>query len=207
MAERRYGRLTVVGAEGRTRDLVQCRCDCGTVGQWRLNSLRSGNTTSCGCAQREGATSRCLSRTKHGHSRRSGESPEYVVWQNMLRRCRDPNNKRWARYGGRGISVHAAWVASFAAFLRDVGPRPSPAHTLDRVNNDGNYEPGNVRWTTCDKQAGNKSNTRWIEAFGERLSLSDWERRTGIHHTLIRYRLRVGWSPERALSERPRGQK
>lgn len=207
MTERRYGRLTVIGDQGRTKDLVQCRCDCGTTGHWVLGSLRSGNTTSCGCAQREGATARCLARTKHGHSRRSGETPEYVVWQNMLRRCSDPTNKRWDRYGGRGISVHPKWQTSFAAFLEDVGQRPSPAHTLDRIDNDGHYEPSNVRWATRAKQARNKSSTRWIEAFGERLPLAAWVQRTGLHHSLIRYRLRVGWTPERALSELPRGRK
>jgi hypothetical protein len=207
VTECRYGRLTVVGAEGRTKDLVLCQCDCGTTGRWVLGNLRSGNTTSCGCAQREGATARCLARTKHGHSRRAGETPEYVVWQNMLRRCFDPTNKRWGRYGGRGITVHPGWQTSFASFLSDVGPRPSSAHTLDRIDNDGHYEPSNVRWVTPEQQARNKSSTRWIEAFEERLPLVVWAQRTGLERSLISYRLRVGWSPERALTERPRGRK
>src|SRR5438132_13938080 len=87
------------------------------------------------------------------HGMRS--SAEYAAWGSMKSRCSNPNHQQWDRYGGRGITVCVAWV-SFAAFYRDVGPRPSARHSLDRINNDGNYEPGNVRWTTADVQRRNQ---------------------------------------------------
>lgn len=133
-------------------------------------------------------------------------SPEHEVWRQMHYRCSNPNMGNYARYGGRGIRVCAKWAgpAGFRAFLKHVGPRPSPRHTLDRIDNDGDYAPGNVRWATMREQNRNRSDNRWIEANGERLLLCDWARRLGCAHAVILKRLKHGWPPERAVTEPPR---
>lgn len=109
------------------------KCKCGSVKSYDLSKLIHGRTTSCGCRH---------SSTTHGKTK----SAEYSVWETMRRRCKSPKHVSYKNYGGRGISVCEAWDKSFEAFLLDMGPRPSSNHQLDRINNDGNYEPGNCRW-------------------------------------------------------------
>jgi hypothetical protein len=142
-----FGRLTVLSEAPASRwgPRVLCRCTCGTQHVVATASLRTGLSTSCGCLWRETIT-------KHGMWAR----PEYKVWAAMIQRCHNPRVKPYANYGGRGIQVCDRWRRSFVAFLRDVGRRPSPDLTLDRIDNDGNYEPGNVRWATWTEQAHNK---------------------------------------------------
>lgn len=141
----RYGKLTVTVPRSVGEKRVQCRCDCGQTRSVPLTSW--GRTRSCGCARREANVARC---TTHGHSSDS----LYLTWSDLVGRCTRPSHKRYADYGGRGIQVCARW-RSFAAFLADVGERP-PGLTLDRIDNDGNYEPGNVRWTTRSVQNRNR---------------------------------------------------
>jgi hypothetical protein len=93
--------------------------------------------------------------TTHGHAA-SGRTPEYNAWVSLNQRCKNPKNPRWKDYGGRGVTVCARWRDSFEAFLADMGPRPSSEHSIDRINNDGNYEPGNVRWATRAEQYANR---------------------------------------------------
>lgn len=156
----RYGRLVVVerasnDRHGETRWV--CRCDCGEVAVVRRGNLRSGNTKSCGCLHRQ--RSAAAHRT-HG---RKGD-PIYQVWWNMVQRCTNPNNPRWEYYGGRGITVCDRWM-TFENFYEDIGERPPdlPERTgkraywsLDRIDNDSNYEPGNVRWATPVQQRANR---------------------------------------------------
>jgi hypothetical protein len=111
----------------------------------------------------------------HGESR----APEYAAWRDMMRRCFDEKHRSWTNYGGRGITVCAEWSA-YSAFLAAVGRRPSRHHSLDRVDNSGNYEPGNVRWATLAEQHRNTRRTHFIEFGGERLPMTDWARRFGI---------------------------
>lgn len=151
-----FGRLTVAArAANRGKKVVWlCRCECGNVVSVMGTSLCSGRSRSCGCLHREAITI-------HGCSGRNGDaksrSPEYRTWQAMKARCENPRCPRFKDYGGRGISICKRWSDSFKAFRDDMGPRPSAEHSIDRVNNDGNYEPGNCRWATRRQQ---QQNTR-----------------------------------------------
>lgn len=144
-------------------------------------------------------------RATHRESYGSVRTPEYAAWVNMIQRCENASLRDYHRYGGRGVRVCEQWRNSFEAFLADVGRRPSSGHSLDRYPNpDGNYEPGNVRWATETQQQQNRSDNRVIEAFGERMCLAEWSRKTGIKRETIARRLNAGESPERALATDPR---
>lgn len=129
-----------------------------------------------------------------GDDQRS-RTPEYRAWRCMLGRCYNPTVKSWPQYGGRGIGVCEAWRASFQAFLADMGPKPTPQHTLDRINGDGQYEPGNVRWATQTEQARNRSISLTIDG----VPLVEACRAAGIPYKTAFKRLRDGWSPQQAL--------
>lgn len=197
----RFGKLVVVEPSYKRSNhrTWRCQCDCGKfITTPTSGTLRRGNTTSCGC-------SRGISNTKHGHARRGEFSSEYSSWAGMLARCRDPKHVSFRHYGGRGIVVCDAWRDSFETFLADMGRRPSAKHSLDRKNNDGNYEPGNVRWSTELEQAQNTSNVRLIEYRGEIMSIAAWSRRLGLRRETINYRLNHGWSVEDAFTVQPSG--
>jgi hypothetical protein len=121
---------------------------------------------------------------------------EYNCWNSMMVRCRSTKSKR---YGGRGIKVCERWQ-TFENFYADMGPRPTENHSLDRINNEGNYEPSNCRWATWTQQARNKSNCHVLTVGSESFTIAEWAERTGIGKTTIRERIRRGWSPERATS-------
>jgi hypothetical protein len=128
-------------------------------------------------------------------------TPERGCWQAMIDRCHDPKSTYFAHYGGRGIRVCNRWRESFALFQADMGPRPSPIHSLDRIDNDGNYEPGNVRWATPREQGRNKRNNRMLTAFGRTQCLTDWAAERGLRIITLKDRLdKLGWDVERALT-------
>lgn len=118
------------------------------------------------------------------------KGPEYVAWVSMKTRCHNPRSLNYRGYGSRGIKVCVRWLHSFANFLADMGPRPSKLHSLDRIDNDGNYNPGNCRWATHVEQQQNTRNNRRLTYNGETLCLSEWARRLGIGRTSLRCRLR-----------------
>lgn len=191
----RYGRLVLQREIRVVRHPVlwECLCDCGAITTKRRIDVVSGNTLSCGCLRIE---SRQTATAKHHMT----ESKEYRSWCHMKERCSNPNEKMFHRYGGRGITVCDRWLRSFENFYADVGPAPSPLHSIDRIENDGNYEPGNVRWAVKSEQARNRSTTRIIECHGERRSVIEWSELSGIPFAVLMCRLKRGWEAERAIS-------
>jgi hypothetical protein len=127
-------------------------------------------------------------------------SLEYKTWQSIKARCYDPRSQSYPRYGAVGIKMCDRWLNSFAAFAADMGPRPTPKHTIDRIDNARGYEPNNCRWATMQEQQMNRRNNRWITAHGETLSIKQWERKLGIDHGVIADRIRRGYPLELALS-------
>ena len=195
-----FGRLTVlsfagVGRNGHARWRV--RCICGVEKVTSGQSLRAGNSTSCGCYQREVSAIRGLTLNKvHGMHR----APTHDSWTCMLQRCNNPKNKDYKHYGARGITVCDRW-RSFDNFLADMGERPE-GKTLDRwPDKDGRYEPGNCRWATAREQAQNMRSNRLIEHAGETLCVAEWARRTNITVHCLRDRLAAGWAIETALTK------
>ncbi len=127
----------------------------------------------------------------------------YGAWAAMLGRCRNPKLPNFPPYGGRGITVCARWL-KFENFLADMGPKPSPDLSLDRIDNNGNYEPSNCRWATPFDQANNRRSTVKIEYLGRRLSVHEWAREVGLKPSTLRFRLDHGIPLEEALIARPR---
>jgi hypothetical protein len=130
--------------------------------------------------------------TIHGHRKRSYKSSEYLAWDHMKQRCFNPNSKNYKHYGGRGIKVCDRWVNSFENFYNDMGAKPSKEHSIDRINNDGNYEPGNCRWATNIEQQRNRTNSRLIKIDGKAKTVSEWAEITGVSKYVIRQRLDKG---------------
>lgn len=168
-----------------------CRCVCGVEKAIRASRLRNGDAISCGCFHQEQVTT-------HGHT----DTATYRVWRGMISRCHNDTDSDFPFYGARGICVCLRWRESFAAFLEDMGEKPK-GKTLDRwPNNDGNYEHSNCRWATPKQQARNRRDNHLITRNGKTLSLAEWADYCNIPHYVLRNRLKMGWSTERALTER-----
>lgn len=192
----RYGRLVVLGYAGYLfgcRTAWWCKCDCGTIKRIAGNAMRRGRTTSCGCYAAELTPSKTHGRRKSG---------AYSSWAAMKTRCTNPNSKSYADYGGRGIKICERWLNSFENFLEDMGERPK-GHSIERVDNDGDYEPGNCRWASQRAQVNNTRQNRYLEFDGRSQTISQWAKETGIERRTIARRLGLGWSIERALTEKP----
>lgn len=193
----KYGRLTVnsVITIGHST-YYRCKCDCGRDHDARADSILTGKTRSCGCLLSESATARA---TIHGMS----YSTEYKIYRSMITRCYYESHKSYHRYGGRGIRVCDRWLGEdgFINFFQDMGFRPSNDYTLERIDNDGNYEPGNVKWGTKDEQISNKSSNRLLTLGGKTQTVAQWCIETGITRSSLIGRLdQLGWSVERALT-------
>lgn len=131
---------------------------------------------------------------------RRHDIPEYRIWIGMIGRCTCPTNTVYRYYGGRGVRICTEWRQSFDAFFAFVGPRPGKRYWIERIDSNGHYEPGNVRWATIVEQQRNRSNTFWIEFMGEVLCVREWGERTGIKSETLRKRIKAGWSADRALT-------
>ncbi len=192
-----FSRLTVIEKMPHVpceRIQWKCLCECGEEKIVKGIYLTTGKTKSCGCFQQEmrGASSRT-----HGMS----QTREFVTWVKMRRRCSNKIDSRFASYGGRGITVCEDWDASFEAFYRDMGDRPSSKHSLDRKDNDGNYCPENCRWATAIEQNNNKRTNRMLTLGNITDTMSNWSRVTGINLGTLHTRLKTkGWSVERTLT-------
>ena len=177
----RSGRLVVTSYAGKNKHekpTWNCLCDCGNTSVAIGTAIVNGRVLSCGCLQREAVGD--IART-HGKS----DSPEYGPWQAMWQRCTNPNNKFWNVYKDKTPPIE--W-REFAVFLKDMGPRPSPQHSIDRIKNDQPYGPGNCRWATPNEQARNKANTTMVEYDGRILSMADACDASGLDYIKIRNR-------------------
>lgn len=187
----KFGRLTAESyrREGR-RTLWKCRCECGQKTEVTLGGLTSGKTKSCGCLRSENISLRMRT---HGFSK----SAEYRAFRNAINRCNREADPRYKSYGGRGIEFR---FKSFEEFIGHIGEKPSADHSLDRINSDGHYEIGNVRWAVQVEQARNKTTNRMVKVNGIARPLSEWAELCGVPYKKAFERIFYGgWSPERAL--------
>lgn len=200
MMGRLFGRLTVVefaGTDRHQKRKWQCACACGKSTTVGGGELRAGKTLSCGCLGTERRVAAVkISNAKHG---RAG-SPEHLAWISMRRRCDYQKNKSWKSYGERGISVCERWINSFENFYADMGDRPSPMHSLDRKETDGNYTPENCKWSTKLEQTRNRRCTRRLTLNGETKTLTEWGKLASLSANCIVSRLQRGWTTQKALS-------
>ena len=141
-----------------------------------------------------------MPRVTHGLTRQYARPPEYNAWRAMKARCTNPKRDNYHLYGGRGIVVAPEWRHDFAAFFAYVGPRPSPQHTIDRIDNDGPYAPGNVRWATAQEQRRNSRTTHWVTHEGVTRSLHDWAQHLGVPYARLQKRVLRGWDTARVLT-------
>lgn len=189
-----FGRLTVTGYSGKgpySYHYWECQCSCGQSLKKLSRELGSGDAKSCGCLKREKTSELGKSARTHGMK----DTPEWRVWSSMKSRTTNPNDSHWPNYGGRGIKVCDQWANSFENFYRDMGPKPSPDHSLDRFPDmNGNYEPANCRWATDSQQARNRRSNRPLTCDGETLLMVEWSERMGHGKDVIIQRLRRGWS-------------
>jgi hypothetical protein len=193
-----FERWTVLSECGRSEQghrLLRCRCECGAERVVLGASLTSGRSNSCSCRK-------IANTTTHGMT----GSREIQCWRNMISRCYYEKSSEFPSYGGRGITVCDRWRESFENFYSDMGAKPSRLHSIDRIDNDGSYEPENCRWATLAEQNTNKRSNRKITAFGVTKCLVEWSRQTGLPSQSIIHRIDIQHlSPEEALTRKRKG--
>lgn len=189
-----FGRLTVVKrvrTNQHNHSVWLCLCSCGKEVEVTINSLTSGNTSSCGCLKKELCTEAF---TTHGLTR----SRTYHIYRNMQSRCYNHEDKAFKHYGGRGIKICERWLVSFENFLEDMGECPKGL-SIDRIDNNSHYEPVNCRWADNETQANNKRTNVYLLHNGQKLTLTQWSRLVGCSRATIASRMKKGWSPEECL--------
>lgn len=202
MVGRRFGALVVIERGANTKGgevRWRCACDCGGEALSLGMNLRSGHAVTCG-----GNSHRAGANKTHGESRavKGGPTAEYISWNRIKDRCLCPTYHSYSSYGGRGITICDEWKDNYEAFLSYIGRRPSPDHSIDRIDNEGNYEPGNVRWATRIEQANNTRRTKRYLYAGRLLTLAEIARERGVTYNRLHLRItRLNWTLERALYE------
>lgn len=198
-----FGRLTVISFvemrqfSSQKVAVWRCQCACGQTKDISASSLRFGGSNSCGCLQREIA-SKASSNFQPSHGLTG--TPEWEIWSGMRERCNNPGSISFSRYGARGISVCERW-SDFSNFLADMGERPSKSHSIDRINGDGNYEPGNCRWATKSQQARNRRDNVKVMFNGELRTTADIADEIGIPRSVLNHRkIILKWSDEKIVS-------
>lgn len=206
----KFGKLTVISlfedrrSSGSKRFMAECSCDCGNTVISEKYNLSSGNTKNCKeCSN----LSRSAKHTSHGSSiSMKDDNPAgyncYTRWQSMKRRCYKEYDSHYKNYGGRGIKVCERWLNSYENFLADMGLPPTIEHQIDRIDNDGDYCPENCRWVSRTENARNRTNNKFITAFGKTMTQSQWAEETGIKRETIAMRMKRGWSAELALAKK-----
>ena len=197
---RKFGKLQVlhrapnhITSGGQVKAMWVCRCECGKEIEAYAAYLKRGTKTSCGCERKQ-------SNFKHGDCLATKKSRLYEIWNNMKSRCMRPTSTAYQNYGGRGIAVCKEWLdyPTFKKWALTNGY--SDNLTIDRINNDGNYEPSNCRWATLKIQGNNTRHNVVIEYNGERHSISEWADLLHIPYKTLHYRLRSGWDVSKAFS-------
>jgi hypothetical protein len=185
----KFGKWTVVRWDSKkyAQQFWLCVCDCGTEKVVVGDSLKKGLSKSCGCAGKDW----CRTHGMEG-------TPTYTVWAGMIQRCHNPNARSYKHYGNRGIKVCDAWRNSFTEFFNDMGAKPDGL-SLDRINNDGDYEPSNCRWATGSQQKRNRRTTTFLTYQGKTQSVSDWAESIGLPRKILERRVRDKWPLERIL--------
>jgi hypothetical protein len=196
---KKFARLAVISEAATRKEMryVRCRCDCGKEIEAALSFLRRGLVKSCGCFRAD--NTRAMFKT-HGAATNKSPSKEYRTWTEIKTRCLNPRSASYKRYGGRGISVCQRWIDSFEAFLSDMGAAP-PGTSIDRIDNNKNYEPGNCRWADVFTQAGNKRTTIKVPYKGGKIGLAEWCRINNQPYGRIAIRLRLGMPMKKALTK------
>ena len=184
-------KLTVIDLElldNNSKKYFLCRCDCGDLVTVRGDHITGGHTKSCGCDVK----------TRHGLS----ATPEGKALTNAIHRCYSSKNRHYKDYGARGITVSERYKCpnGIRNLIQDIGVKPGPEFSLDRIDNDGNYCPGNLQWSTTKQQANHKTSSRLITYKGETLILAEWAKKQGMEYETLNSRLNRGWSEERALT-------
>lgn len=200
LSGQRFGKLFVLERANEPGRRVRwlCKCDCGVIKEIGADSLVHGRSQSCGCGVAEATRRRSL---KHGASVGYKKNKTYKAWLHAKGRCFNPKNAKYPLYGGRGITMSEKWREDFAAFLADMGEAPEN-HSLDRIDVNGHYEPGNCRWATARQQGNNTRSNVPIIVNGERYTMSEFAQACGvdykIFHALVRYQ---GFSPVAAVAQ------
>ena len=199
---KKFGRLYVISRNGSNehgRALWLCKCECGNIKTILSSSLINGSTNSCGCYNKETSRNRQL---KHNKS----NTKLYKVWQGIKTRCYDKNFMYYDNYGGRGIQVYDEWKNDFAKFYNwSMNNGYKEGLTIDRIDNDGNYEPSNCRWVTRAKQNNNMRKNILLHYHGEEKTISDWAIEFNLNRTALYYRIKRGWPLEQALTISTKG--
>lgn len=194
----KFGNLTAVKRLENNRHkcaMWECRCSCGKTAICTTGHLRSGHSKTCGCLKKEILTLRNVSHDK-------SKTPEYRTWYHMIQRCTNPNDKDFKHYGGRGIAVCPEWRSSFQAFYEYIGTRPTPQHSIDRIDNNIGYRPGNIKWATTTCQGNNRRTNRIVAYKGKAMNLTQWASEYGMSSRIIYQRVAIlGWPIEKALTK------